>query len=426
MDEGTWESGRPPSRASSQANLSLFDEEILFDDDPNRAYFNYMVGIDNQDDSLLGTSSLGEMQNRNQPSKRLQQRWVNMAESKGTLDYSEANTMEDGSFPNTIEDGSLPTTIVSAVPRDDMEKAIMKRFPGAVNVPNVIFCAPGTSEGPAKNNRREMKQENLTSPEALYCHSRPHHSFMWQHKRKVILGLSLFFLGMVILVVALLSTDDFGRTSSSVQGQVPSAPPSTIPTSAPLRSVVPAELTFTTAPSALSTESPTTTPSTSGLSDLIAMLSDLWPAGRSALSDSSSPQFRAAEWLSEEPDFDSYSDRKTLQRYVLAALYFATKGDQWTNSDGWLTTEDECNWYSTNVDICDSDAFQILNLESNNLQGQLPSELALLSDTLGEPLLEYSVVLLIFWNSAYTLMDQNDSIYRSTTCRDRSRQISSS
>jgi hypothetical protein len=426
MDEGTWESGRPPSRTSSQANLSLFDEEILFDDDPNRAYFNYMVGIDNQDDSLLGISSLEEMQNRNQFCKRLQQRWVNMAESKDTLDYPGPNTIDESSLPNTIEDGSLPTTTVSALPRDDMEKAIMKRFPGAVNVPNVIFCAPGTSGGPAKNNRKEMKQEKLTSPEALDCHSRPHHSFMWQHKRKVILGLSLFFLGMVILVVALLSTDDLGRddtgrTSSSVQGQVPSAPPSSIPTSAPHRNVVPANLTSTAAPSAPSpttapsteapttapsteapttaptteapttapsTEAPTTTPSASGLSDLIVLLSDLWPDGRSALSDLSSPQFRAAQWLSEEPNFGSYSDRRTLQRYVLATMYFATKGDQWTNSDGWLTTENECNWYSTNVGICNSGAFQILDLESNNLQGQLPSELALLADTLGEPLFE--------------------------------------
>jgi hypothetical protein len=424
MDEGTWESGRPPSRVSSQANLSLFDEEILFDDDPNRAYFNYMVGIDNQDDSLVGISTLEEMRDRHQPSKDVQQIWMNMAESKGTLDYPGPNTLEEGSLPNTIEDGSLPTNLESAVPRDDMEKAIMKRFAGAVNVPNVIFCASGKS-----------KQEKLTAPGAFDYQPRPHRSFMCKNKRKVVLGLSLFFLGMFILVVALVfmgssGDDDTKGASSTVQGagqidageQVPSASPSTIPmqvettpvptitnspTSSPVQNAAPADFTLTAAPSATSTESPTATVSptvsptvsqtvsqtatsvpgvsvSSNLKDLIAFLSNLWPAGRSALSDSSSPQFRAAQWLSEEPNFGSYSDRQKRQRYTLATLFFATTGDQWTKSDGWLTTENECNWYSTKVGICNSDVFQILDLESNNLQGRLPSELALLADTLGE------------------------------------------
>jgi hypothetical protein len=293
-----------------------------------------------------------------------------------------------------------------------MQKAIMKRFPGGVKVPNVIFCASGKSGGPGKNNGTELKQEKLTEPG-------PHHSFLWQNKRKVILGLSLFFLGMVILVVALVSTgknggEDTDGTSSSAQGgggSDASATPSPLsPTSAPHPDAAPAELSFTTAPSAPSTESPTdasaaptAAPVVSVSSDLIAFLSDLWPDGSSALSDSSSPQFRAAQWLSEEPNFAFYLDRQKIQRYILATLFFATGGDKWTKSDSWLTSKNECNWYSSYNGSCDNYAFQILDLESNNLQGQLPSELALLADTLGESYGECFVSPLLFFISPNTL-----------------------
>ena len=51
---------------------------------------------------------------------------------------------------------------------------------------------------------------------------------------------------------------------------------------------------------------------------------------RSLLLDTSSPQYRAVQWLSEDDgftlDFTSYDHELVIQRYSLAVIYFATAG----------------------------------------------------------------------------------------------------
>ena len=59
-------------------------------------------------------------------------------------------------------------------------------------------------------------------------------------------------------------------------------------------------------------------------------------------------------------------------------------GEEWTTSAGWLRDEDECEWPSAAVDpVCNETCdFLELVFSANNLQGTIPAELGLLSDSL--------------------------------------------
>ena len=139
-----------------------------------------------------------------------------------------------------------------------------------------------------------------------------------------------------------------------------------------------------------------------------------------------SPQHKAFQWLLQDLQMQSkaYSERRILQRYALAALYYSTNGDEWLKRENWLSYEcHECDWYAyhssgiyevpeTQENLmynetsgpCGPDyiyglyhtsdpllgdssllqqdgygTFQHLWLLSNNLQGELPDELYLLS-----------------------------------------------
>jgi hypothetical protein len=132
------------------------------------------------------------------------------------------------------------------------------------------------------------------------------------------------------------------------------------------------------------TAAPTPTPTSDRFASLKTMIESVSFDGGAALSDPLSPQYKALTWLDGNEHLMEYSTRKAIQRYVLAVFYYSASGEGWTESDGWLTDEDECTWFShSNSSLCDeSGAFLRLRLEDNNLVGSLPSELALLSDSL--------------------------------------------
>ncbi|CAB9525705.1 Leucine Rich Repeat [Seminavis robusta] len=90
-----------------------------------------------------------------------------------------------------------------------------------------------------------------------------------------------------------------------------------------------------------------------------------------------SPQYKANAWLLEDPNFEEYPDWRKHQRFALAAMYFATAGDQWFQNDNWLSYEiGECDWFTkhpTEEAICDDAGhYLIRNLTNNNLYGVLP------------------------------------------------------
>lgn len=90
------------------------------------------------------------------------------------------------------------------------------------------------------------------------------------------------------------------------------------------------------------------------------------------------PAVRAMSWaLNEDPLSVGPTNPWLAPRFALAALYYATGGPSWTNSDGWLTGAHTCDWYGIDCDRSRTTMEQ-LDLQSNNLQSNLPNEIALL------------------------------------------------
>ena len=130
-----------------------------------------------------------------------------------------------------------------------------------------------------------------------------------------------------------------------------------------------------------------------------------------ALRDPNSPQSQALRWLENDPIYDEYSVARKQQRFSLATLAYSATSDTtaWLNSTGWLSSDHECDWFS------DPTSLENLNLESpcefvvnirrqprqeggsvsvmteerqyvalllptNGLQGNIPPEIAMLSE----------------------------------------------
>ncbi|MEK8017399.1 MAG: LamG-like jellyroll fold domain-containing protein, partial [Candidatus Parabeggiatoa sp.] len=77
---------------------------------------------------------------------------------------------------------------------------------------------------------------------------------------------------------------------------------------------------------------------------------------------------------------NSVTEIPTAQCEALVALYDSTDGDNWTNNEGWKTTDTPCSWYGI---TCESGAVTVINLGDinggNNLTGSLPDLSALIS-----------------------------------------------
>ena len=110
---------------------------------------------------------------------------------------------------------------------------------------------------------------------------------------------------------------------------------------------------------------------------------EAFPDSQDALQDPTSPQSRAFAWLGSSANSNVSSQAQYLQRYALAVLYYASNGDGWINNNAWLSSADECTWFSNAPDVCDSAGRYIaVDLAENNLQGTIPLELTALSISL--------------------------------------------
>lgn len=135
------------------------------------------------------------------------------------------------------------------------------------------------------------------------------------------------------------------------------------------------------------TSSPTLSPEAEAIRDLIESVSF---DGGAALHNASSPQSMALEWLLQDSvnATNVYEDWRLIQRYVLAVLYYSTSGENWKESEKWLSRENECTWFTRSpadeIPVCRKTDGRYLHivLEGNGLSGTIPVELALLSDSL--------------------------------------------
>ena len=130
------------------------------------------------------------------------------------------------------------------------------------------------------------------------------------------------------------------------------------------------------------------------------------------------PQQRAYEWVLQDPNIASFTDDRIVQRFALATFYFATNGPTlWRNKENWLNhSVHECHWYGAgpsspddSPDLfnlvfindtsperlgnipCKGDVYHFLRLKDNDLEGNIPEELYLLSNLRGLSLEDNSI-----------------------------------
>jgi hypothetical protein len=104
-----------------------------------------------------------------------------------------------------------------------------------------------------------------------------------------------------------------------------------------------------------------------------------------ALSDPTSPQSLAWEWLERQVEQGLYADSGVsadalVTRFVLAVLYYSTAGNTWTSNTAWLSTQHVCEWYNDAVEACNNETFAQLSLPKNNMTGSIPREIKMLKD----------------------------------------------
>jgi len=84
------------------------------------------------------------------------------------------------------------------------------------------------------------------------------------------------------------------------------------------------------------------------------------------LSNQSTPQFEALQWLADTDPANLSVDNTPLfslqARFIVATLYFATNGVSWTNQCNFLTASDVCDWNAVDgkgVECTDVDQIRI-------------------------------------------------------------------
>jgi Leucine-rich repeat (LRR) protein len=99
------------------------------------------------------------------------------------------------------------------------------------------------------------------------------------------------------------------------------------------------------------------------------------------LKDSSQDQAQA--WLDGNPNLGSVAEIRQAQQLSMATFYYATLGPTaWTDRTNWLSySVNECQWFNfAEEDACDDSNNLIeLDLESNGLQGTLPTTIGAMS-----------------------------------------------
>jgi hypothetical protein len=118
--------------------------------------------------------------------------------------------------------------------------------------------------------------------------------------------------------------------------------------------------------------------------NLIEILKPFLPDNGQSFDDPFSPQSKALDWLQGNDKLWSYDLEKIKHRFALAVFYHSTDGDNWTENRRWLSDTDECTWHAANFAApCNLDRqYANLVLGDNNIQGTLPAELVLLSNSL--------------------------------------------
>lgn len=96
--------------------------------------------------------------------------------------------------------------------------------------------------------------------------------------------------------------------------------------------------------------------------------------GESNVVASTTPQHEAACWMLREMDKHPFS----AQRFVMAVIYYGTKGAKWNINTGWMTHKHECTWYGVKCNMFK----KVVGLDLGYIEvnGLVPREIGLLTD----------------------------------------------
>ena len=152
--------------------------------------------------------------------------------------------------------------------------------------------------------------------------------------------------------------------------------------------------------------SPTVAPTSVIDGNLLLLQMDLPECSRRSIQNSSTPQWKAWQWLPRFQNFTNYPLWRQKQLFALATFYYSFDGDHWPEdirSNWMLEDRDECYWFSSvfgwfgyggeqywefseedKNDPCHSvtnkfGALVIHNLQLSNLKPAVPPEIALLT-----------------------------------------------
>jgi hypothetical protein len=107
-----------------------------------------------------------------------------------------------------------------------------------------------------------------------------------------------------------------------------------------------------------------------------------------ASDESVDPVIRAASWLVLEDSLNQ--EDQLVSRFALAVLYFNNGGASWTNSQNWMSGNPICGdngWYGALCGDSGEDEYhefvdkvRELDLANNNLEGEIPESISLLTE----------------------------------------------
>jgi Leucine-rich repeat (LRR) protein len=270
---------------------------------------------------------------------------LNVVDEEATVDDSDNSTksiVDDNVFGGKIVDGKVDRDIPSG-DDDDQQNEISN---SSQVDEEAAWIRKGTQSEQAPPDKRKKRLSQRCS---------------WPWKVTAVLLCSIAI--GVGIGVFLLSGSKKSNTSNAAQKEVPVP----VPTASPSRDPKLANLSAVS----LATY------------DLICPVL----VSCAGLLDLSAPQGRAFDWLVNKKDanplLEQIPNATKIRRYALATFYFSTKGDSWANNTDWLSDKNDCVWFSTSAsgqgcDIASTD-FTALELDKNNVQGELPYELALLT-----------------------------------------------
>jgi hypothetical protein len=178
-----------------------------------------------------------------------------------------------------------------------------------------------------------------------------------------IVGL-LVIIGVIVAVVVVITTG--GNDSAPAPANLATSPP--VPTAAPTARVVLTPQEQLSIINAATIDNPATEGS-------LALLGQDVSFFQGKTNDpTADPVVRAASWIMYDDPIDN--EEWLIPRYGLAVLFYATNGAGWTNSTGWLTEVNACEWIGIRCDRFNK-AIEEIDLSGNQLVGTIPNEVSM-------------------------------------------------